>query len=260
MKRLAGDWYEHALYYDIAFDWDNTEEVDFIERMFRAYAQMPIRRIYEPFCGAGRLAVPLAQRGYEVIGADVSVPMLTLGRQKADAAVVADRIQVHTADVCAFAPSPPADAVVTMIDSFRHLQTEAAARQALQRWRAGLVEGGVLIIGLAVGEPPIEADLNDGWTMTRDGISVHAIVFEQRQPGLQPGTSLQRSQLCVATARGDEFEIVSDDPMRTYSVGSLSELVRIETGLCLQATHDYHDLDRRIDVDNPSGNVVCVFA
>ncbi|MCD6320614.1 MAG: class I SAM-dependent methyltransferase [Candidatus Desulfofervidaceae bacterium] len=46
------------------------------------YLSLPPRRILEVGCGTGRIAVPLAQNGHEVIGIDISLPMLRVAKEK----------------------------------------------------------------------------------------------------------------------------------------------------------------------------------
>jgi SAM-dependent methyltransferase len=68
--------------------YDETRAFD--ERCFAAaldfiVARFPprrFRRLFEPGIGTGRIAVPLAERGYQVTGVDISAPMLALLGQR----------------------------------------------------------------------------------------------------------------------------------------------------------------------------------
>jgi ubiquinone/menaquinone biosynthesis C-methylase UbiE len=55
-------------------------------------------RILEIACGTGRFTVMLAERGADVVGLDISGPMLAQGREKARAAGVEDRLDLLRGD------------------------------------------------------------------------------------------------------------------------------------------------------------------
>jgi SAM-dependent methyltransferase len=68
---------EYAAAYDELYqDKDYAAEIELIERVFRLYGQGPVRRVLDLGCGTGGHAVPLAERGYEVVGVDRSPDML----------------------------------------------------------------------------------------------------------------------------------------------------------------------------------------
>jgi len=89
---------EYAEYYDILYqDKDYEAECDFLEQIFARYAQHPVRTILDLGCGTGGHALPLARRGYEVTGVDLSEHMLERARQKAAEAGLA--ISFHQGDI-----------------------------------------------------------------------------------------------------------------------------------------------------------------
>lgn len=251
-------WYDRAELYDIAFSWDTAPEIEFLRALWQQYGCDKLTRIYEPFCGTGRLIIPLAEQGYESIGVDCSATMLhCLERRVAgrDLPLMAAR-----ADVNEFRCQPPVDLAVTLIDSFRHLTTEAAAAQALRAFHASLREAGLLIIGLQIGAAPIEFDDHNVWEMERDGTLVETAVFSLRQSGDEPGTDLLRSVLYVTYPDGRTEEIVSDDPMRTYTRASFLKLVSEQGPFECLAAYDYYalDADQPVDDDEAGGNTVFV--
>lgn len=93
----------HALYgqagaefYDSIVGLSGAEAGDFLRA-----AQQVQGPILDLACGSGRLTVPLAQRGFEVVGIDLSEPMLArLNRRLAELpAQVAGRVRVVHADM-----------------------------------------------------------------------------------------------------------------------------------------------------------------
>lgn len=70
--------------YDLLYrDKDYVAECDMLERVFRDHANHAIRSILDLGCGTGNHALPLAERGYEVVGVDLSESMLAEARRKA---------------------------------------------------------------------------------------------------------------------------------------------------------------------------------
>jgi SAM-dependent methyltransferase len=77
---------EEAELYDIAFDWDLSEEAAWlVERL-----GPDCRRVLEPGCGSGRMLAALAAHGLDVVGLDTSDEMLALARARGCEVVRAD--------------------------------------------------------------------------------------------------------------------------------------------------------------------------
>ena len=68
--------------YDRFVNWEKrlAHEMPFIERTLR---RADARRVIDVACGTGMHAIELAQRGYEVVGADLSAPMIERARENA---------------------------------------------------------------------------------------------------------------------------------------------------------------------------------
>lgn len=70
------------LYDDFTRDVPYAEFADFYERVFSQYGRSP-RIILDLACGTGTMSCILAERGYEMIGADASPEMLAVAAEKA---------------------------------------------------------------------------------------------------------------------------------------------------------------------------------
>ena len=83
MSEVFGSVYADA--YDLFYrDKDYAAESDLIECIFQTYGDGAIRSILDLVgCGTGNHAIPLAQRGYEVVGIDRSENMLDQARREA---------------------------------------------------------------------------------------------------------------------------------------------------------------------------------
>jgi SAM-dependent methyltransferase len=97
------------------------------------------KNILEVACGTGRFTVMLLERGADVVGLDISEPMLRQARQKARAAGVEDRLELMRGDAARLPfPDDHFDAVMAM--RFFHLaDTPAAFLSEMRRVTDGQV-------------------------------------------------------------------------------------------------------------------------
>ena len=98
-------------------------------------------------CGTGRLTVPIARSGVEVIGADLSEAMLERAREKARAAGV--DAQFVRADMRRFVLAGLFTAVLIPGNSLLHLLTNGELRGCLGSARRHLRAGGRLIFDIS---------------------------------------------------------------------------------------------------------------
>jgi len=73
----------YADQYDLLYtDKDYEAECNLLEDVFRKYGNEKIKTILDLGCGTGNHAIPLARRGYQVTGVDISEDMLACARAK----------------------------------------------------------------------------------------------------------------------------------------------------------------------------------
>lgn len=73
----------YADQYDLFYgDKDYESECDLLERVFKRYSKEPVHTILDLGCGTGNHSIPLACRGYEVHGVDLSENMLAHALKK----------------------------------------------------------------------------------------------------------------------------------------------------------------------------------
>ena len=99
--------------------------------------------ILELACGTGRLTIPMAQRGFQMIGVDLHEGMLARARQKAEEqGVTIEFIQQD----CTQLNIPVKSSLAFMTgNSFQHFLTNEAQDALLQSVRGHLVDGGIFI-------------------------------------------------------------------------------------------------------------------
>src|SRR3989442_6753499 len=72
-------------FYEIAFDLNRKAEVDFLVHCFKRYARRPVRRVIDMACGTGPHLIRLAERGYRMVGLDLSPKNIEFLRERVQA-------------------------------------------------------------------------------------------------------------------------------------------------------------------------------
>jgi SAM-dependent methyltransferase len=120
--------------------------------------------------GTGRIAVPTAQAGVQVIGVDSSAGMLGVCRARAEEAGVADRLDLRLGDL---RDPPVAERVPLVICPFRsylHLADDEERLVALRAARELLVEGGRLVFDVFAPSSDDIEETNARWLEREPGI------------------------------------------------------------------------------------------
>lgn len=145
MSEVFGEVYADA--YDLLYaDKDYAGECAMIGRAFDQFAVAPVHSILDLGCGTGNHAIPLARKGYRVVGVDRSARMLAHAREKAEREFegrVAPRFV--EGDIRSAAVDETFDAVVMMFNVLGYLLEDDDAIAALCTARNHLKPDGLLI-------------------------------------------------------------------------------------------------------------------
>ena len=144
-------------------------DTDFYRRMARETGGP----ILEVGCGTGRVAAALAADGHEVVGIDLSAPMLRLAAQRREAlpAVAAARLSFHRADLATLDLGREFALIVTPARVFQFMLTTAAQREALVALRSHLRPNGRLVLDLF--DPRLDRVVPGAEAITRGGELIH---------------------------------------------------------------------------------------
>jgi glycine/sarcosine N-methyltransferase len=137
--------------YDRFVNWQArlVAEMPFLERQLKSLSSGGVEssHILDAACGTGMHAIALAQRGYRVMGADLSQPMVERARENAAASGVAVRFEAVGFGRLQPEFSPERfDALLCLGNSLPHLLTLLSLYSALDDFAACLRPGGLLFI------------------------------------------------------------------------------------------------------------------
>jgi len=144
----APDWFESffgADYFEIYRDFFTPEATAAdVEGIVSLLGLSPGARVLDLACGHGRHAIPLAERGFEVTGYDLSEPFLERARAEAAARGVA--VRWVRGDMRALPFEAEFDAVINIFTAFGYFADEKDDIETLWRIRSALVPGGRFLL------------------------------------------------------------------------------------------------------------------
>jgi SAM-dependent methyltransferase len=255
MSAIIGECYDHPCYLDLAFSDETCREADFIEAACRRYVSFPCRRLLEPGCGGGRLIVELARRGYDLTGFDrnpraVKFTQARVQRRGLSAAIFA-------ADMRCFRLPQPVDAAFCTLNTFRHLLTEADARQHLECVADALRRGGIYLLGFHLLPPDAADESRERWQVRRRSACVRA-ALEVRQADRRRRREVLRLTLRVQTPKRC-FALRSDLVLRTYSAEQFRRLLAATPQFELVDVFDFwYEIDRPLALSDRLADAVFV--
>jgi len=121
----------------------------------------PGASILDLACGYGRIAIPLARRGFRVTGLDLSETLL--GQARATAAEAGVEVTWHQGDMRQIPWTEAFDAVINIFSSFGYFATEEENREVLEGVARALRPGGRFLIDVVNRDWRVRQDLQRHW-------------------------------------------------------------------------------------------------
>jgi SAM-dependent methyltransferase len=173
--------------------------------------------------GSGRIAVPIAAAGIEVVGVDLSAGMLEVARERAELAGVS--IDLRLGDM----RDPPVDGtfplVIVPFRSLLHMETDDDRRAALRAVAAHLAPGGRFVF--------------DGFAPSQDDIDETNGKWLEREPGIWERADWHvETRTLILRVRGAEAE--SEMSLAWLSVGEWKRLLK-EEGFKVDRVYGWFD-------------------
>lgn len=261
--------YDFPQFWDLAFDDDTSLEADFIQAAALKYCNFPLKRVYEPACGGGRLIRELATRGLKVSGCELSSRAAEYAQRRLSAANL--RGTVAVADMVTFVCQPACDVACCLVNSFRHLLTEEDAVRHLQTIAACLRPGGLYIIGLHLLPPDADEEDEEEWAIERDGVSVSMKLIvtscdrNQRLETIRftmsvtTNVGVANSGAATTEALSAPQVFTSDYTLRTYEAKHIRELIDRVPEFRLVDVYDFwYDIEDPFELSDELGDTVLV--
>ncbi len=123
----------------------NYEEIaDFLENIFTLSGKNP-EMVVDLACGTGNLTLPLARRGYDMIGVDKSFDMLSIAREKAEGDILFLNQDMTRLDLYG-----TADAFISMIDGVNYILNPNSLYKMFKKIKTCFLnEGGMVIFDIS---------------------------------------------------------------------------------------------------------------
>ena len=146
---------EYSSYYDLLYgDKDYEREVQYVENLLEDLSPIKVKRIIDVACGTGGHVIPLAKRGFKVLGMDISTHMLKIAREKSKDLAIDHNISFRPGDMRSYQPLGKFDACLCMFAALGYLSDHQQVLAALNSMHRHLRGNGLLIFdvwnGLAV--------------------------------------------------------------------------------------------------------------
>jgi SAM-dependent methyltransferase len=183
---------EYAASYDALYgDKDYDAECDLLEEIFRRSGR-PVRTVLDLGCGTGGHAVRLAERGFDVVGVDLSDGMLEAARRRAERSG-SSKVAFVRGDVRSVRLDRQFDAVICMFAVLGYQTTDEDVTRSIETVRTHLAPGGSFVFDVWYG-PAVEA--------TGPSARVKVVATADGEVERQASAVLQReSHLCTVSYR-----------------------------------------------------------
>jgi SAM-dependent methyltransferase len=254
-KPIVGDWYDHPEYYDLSLRDETLPEAAFIEAACRKYCDFPVQRLVEPACGSGRLVVELATRGYHVTGLDLNAKALDFLRKRLKRRKL--KADVLQADMTNFILSQPAEAAFCLLNSFRHLLTEAAAKNHLEAVAKNLRPGGIYILGLHLIPPDADHDSIERWRSSQGKTQLST---DLRVTATDRRRRIESLQVSLRVRRGEKlWRFRGKFDLRLYTAPQFRKLLASVPALELCDVYDFwYEIDEPLKLNNEISDTVFI--
>jgi SAM-dependent methyltransferase len=251
------DCYDVPQYWDLAFDEDTLDEAEFIAAAAAKYCDFPLKSLYEPGCGGGRLVVQMARRGYAVQGIDLSQSSVEYANSRLQTEQFPESVSVG--DMRTYRVKPQVDIAYCFVNTFRHLLTEEDAVQHLQSVAASLRPGGLYLLGLHMLPPDADEEDDEEWSVTQGDVTVNMRLdaFDcDRELRLE---TLRFQMEVLDPGHPQALQFASDYRMRIYEADQmLSLLAKVPEFTLLDVYDFWYDIDEPQMFSDEMGDTVFV--
>ncbi|MCA9064051.1 MAG: class I SAM-dependent methyltransferase [Planctomycetaceae bacterium] len=253
------DCYDSPRYWDVAFSDETREEADFIQACADRYCHGPVQHLLEIGCGGGRQVMELTRRGFDVSAFDLNINCVDYVRHRLQrrSVATAGNGHVYQADMAQFDAPAPVDLAHCLVNTFRHLTSEEAARSHLNSIARCLRPGGLYLLGFHLLPPDADEEDCERWTVlrgkTRVTTTIRVLQFDRKRR-----LETVRFSLRVRAPRLD-LRFRSDFQLRIYRAFQFLRLLKSVPELRLLDVYDFwYDINDPLKLNDRMGDAVFV--
>lgn len=252
---LEAHLYDFPKYYDLVYGSDWKAEFDFLQACFKKHAGKPVRRIFEPACGTGRLLIKLADAGYEVAGNDLNPHAIKFCNARLERRGYSPSTFVE--DMADFRVKRKFDVAFNMINSFRHLPSEHAAEAHLHCTADALLKGGLYFLGLHLTPTVGESVDEESWSARRGNLAVVSTLWSEETNLAERNERVGMTFDVYTPTR--QFRIVDEMDYRIYTAAHIEKLFSRVPEFEIVETYDFaYEIDNPVTIGPKAEDVVFV--
>ncbi|MDA0835473.1 MAG: class I SAM-dependent methyltransferase [Planctomycetota bacterium] len=255
MEILTGSLYDYPKYYDLVFGSDCQSELEFLNGTFEKYAKRKVKKLFEPACGTGRLLIRLAQQEFQVSGLDLNPHAVDFCNQR-----LVKRgfpAGAFVGDMADFQLKKRVDAGFNLINSFRHLASDAQALSHLECMAASISKGGLYLLAMHLSPTKGDPIETESWSARRGNLAVNTHMWIINRDTKKRNEHIGITFDIYTPLR--HFKINDTMDYRTYTAKQMEKLIARAPNWEIVGVHDFtYDIDEQIDIGPETEDVVYV--
>lgn len=254
-EEVHANLYDFPKYYDLVFGSDWKAEYDFLRECFDKYRPGKVKTTFEPACGTGRLMVKLGKAGYAVAGNDLNEKAVAFCNARLARHGLPETAVVG--DMADFKLKKPVDACFNMINSFRHLGSEAEAQSHLNCVADALKPGGLYLLGLHLTPEDDDWEGEETWHARRGQLS---IISDLRTTDFDRSKRMETLGMTFNITTPTRHFVMRDTMhYRTYTRKEMAALLETVGRFEILETYDFcYEIEEPIIIDELTEDVVYV--
>jgi SAM-dependent methyltransferase len=213
-----------ATLYDFAELYDAIVTPGPCEAFYLAEARRAGGPVLELGCGTGRLTLPLARDGHEVVGLDASPRMLAAALRKAEWEGLAPTLLLG--DMRDFDLGRRFALVIVPCNALAHLTETEEVLSCLAAIRRHLVPGGTLAFDVVLPKPALLAEAEEHWRRLDLGPNPASAIEAEERASYDPVTQVRTAQWRVRPPCGAEM-VEARMELRQFFPAELPLLLRL---------------------------------
>ncbi len=251
--------YNLPKYYDIAFSWDTSQEIDLFCKLFKKYVHFEVKNILEPACGTGRFLLDFPEYGYHITGYDNNEKMISYASKRISDAKLQGMALAIVGDMKSIKFNNKFDVAINSINSLGYLLSDKDNIDHFRNTGKSVKSKGIYIIHLNCAWDKLEPSDDEGWTLERDEIRVKTIwniEKEDRQKKIS-------YQVCKMEINDHGKHIILEDHhiLRLWFLEDLLNLSHKSEQFTLEAIYDenFKQIPLNTYINGELGNLYYVF-